>query len=248
VAIYCCAVCQLSRIQVRGAQWFSGLVGIEGRRGYKSAAVTKALDAISGPLLPPICTILWLLLVVGVLPRAWFYLTMHLVNSLFGLRAFVAIATKRVSALRKMATIQNAFRGTAQDKQRRSAILKNKAFGLVFDLAGVFINLFAVPGSMVVFKSTFSSKQMIIHCTICLPLISALSLLFGWKHIHRQRRGRPARSRGLQQQHTPNANTAGSELTHDSFGSGLSALEQSVVVERPRHGLFSSIDSSVAPG
>ena len=67
----------------------------------------------------------------------------------FGLRAFLAIATQRASGLRKIASMQNEVRGTAEDKKRRKGILKSKAYGLVIDLTVVIIMNVFNPGSQV---------------------------------------------------------------------------------------------------
>ena len=69
-----------------------------------------------------------------------------------------------------MALLQNEIRGTPEDKRRRKGILKTKAYGLAIDLAGVFIINVLLYASVVVFRSTFSSGQFVVHYAVLLSL------------------------------------------------------------------------------
>ena len=68
-----------------------------------------------------------------------------------------------------MASVQNAVRGTAEDKKRRKGILKSKTYGVVIDLAVVFlVNVFP-SASLVLFGSTFNSRQFVVHYVVMFP-------------------------------------------------------------------------------
>ena len=175
-------------MQVRGAKWFQGLVEMHtgndnssrNKRWFRLPSTTQVLDSIQGRFGPLIALTLWLLLVAGILPRAWFYSVGHTSTASFGLRAFVAISTKRVSALRKVASMQNEVRGTPEDKKRRKGILRNKIFGLIIDLTGVFVICVLSPASLVMLGSTFSSRQLVLHYAIMFPPVCLGSCLYLW--------------------------------------------------------------------
>lgn len=159
----------LALIQLRGAHWFNALVNLptddETAKKYcrQLPSLSQVLDAIQGPFSIAISLPLWLLLASGVLPRAWFYEITTAFNLVFGLRALIAIITKRISALRKVADIQQEVRGTERDKRRRYAILKSKVAGLVIDLTAVFVMSIAVPLSYLVLNSYYSSRRLVVH-------------------------------------------------------------------------------------
>jgi hypothetical protein len=174
----------LALLQLRGALWFHSLVTLQpGHEKPKSwiqrlPSGTHFLDTIQGPLSIAIYSLLWCLLVAGVLPRAWYYVIMTTLSLIWGLRSFVAITTKRISALRKVAAIQQQVRGTEYEKKRRRSILKNKKAALAVDMATVFAMSVCVPGSYLVFNSYFSSRRLAQHYTAAQVLaILGLTLL-----------------------------------------------------------------------
>lgn len=233
-AIHCCTVWYLALIQIRGAKWFKGLVEMPtGKDNTEQTnwwsrlpSANQVLDSLQGQLSPFIALTLWVLLAVGVLPRAWFYSVGHTLTAGFGFRSFVAIATQRVTALRKIALMQNTVRGTADDKKRRKGILKSKTFSLMIDLLGVFvINVFG-SASVVMFGSTFSSRQLIIHGTIMSPIFTLATfflVLAMYSGIKKAKRRRSSAANSVNATGIKRSSFAGSQL------SGRSVVEKSVV-------------------
>jgi hypothetical protein len=172
----------VSLLQVRGARWLKRLVE---SRGHRKAAqrktkslppVTYALDMIQGRFQPAIGFSMWLLLAAGVLPRAWFYSIGQLLTSAFGSRAVTALATQRLSALRKVATMHRVSKASDAVHKRRKAALKAKKRVLAIDLAGVTLISAILPAFSVALGSTFSSRQMAIH----LAILSSIATVGGW--------------------------------------------------------------------
>jgi hypothetical protein len=144
----------------------------------------------------------------------------------FNLRSFVAIATQRVAALRKVGRMQNEFKGDVQDKKRRRQILKKKKVALVFDLLGVAIVSFLTPGTLVVFGSPFSSRQFLIHLSIVLPIAAVLSLILAislYSTLRSEHKVKPVKNPGKPQtEKTEKPKLIGPE---SSCGRGQSVIE-----------------------
>jgi hypothetical protein len=133
---------------------------------------SEAADALQGQLGPLIALTLWLLSVTQAIPRAWFYFLSYIITSISSLRAFVAIATQRISALKKVAVLQSEIRGTIEDKTRRNRIWKQKQIGVVIDLFASFGAMVLPGASLVLLRSSFSSRQHVIHlCVLQLVLL-----------------------------------------------------------------------------
>jgi hypothetical protein len=163
----------MSLMQVRGAKWFESLVTLapgtdetKHNTCIHTPTLVSILDKMQGRVGAGIALLLWILLAFGVIPRGWFYCVGYTLYGIFGTRSFVAIATKRVHALRKVAAIQEAVRGSTKDRNRRNAILKTKAIGLVLDLASVCTMTVVMPTSLVIAGSVFSSRQLVIHYAV----------------------------------------------------------------------------------
>jgi hypothetical protein len=188
VAIYFCSSWYLSLTQVRGAEWFASLVALPQVQGkmkvrycMRPPSPSSILDVMQGRLGVCVALALWTLLVTGQISRGWFYGAAYALSGLYGTRSFVAIATKRVRALRTVATMQRAVGGLVEDKKRRNNILKVKASALALDLVGVFTMTVVQPASLVVLGSVFSSRQMAQHYTVLhsINAVALLPLIFG---------------------------------------------------------------------
>jgi hypothetical protein len=175
-------------------------------------------------------------LATQVISKSWFYTIEYILSAGFNLRSFVAIATQRVAALRKLARLQNEFRGDVQDKKRRRRILKNKTFALAFDLLSVAIVSFLTPITIVMFGSPFSSRQLIIHLTVLLPVCAILSLILAislYSNLRFEHKVKPMKTRA----------SAGHKLmdTESSCGTGMSVIEKSEAPgNHAKDGLFSN--------
>jgi hypothetical protein len=140
-------------------------------RRFNLPSSTVVLDKIQGRLGLLLPLTFWLLFLGGVYSRAWYHAICQSLTASFGFRAFVAISTQRVSALKKVELMQTVARGSVEIKNRRSNILKAKKRALVVDLAGVFFMTVVTPGSTVVLGSTFSSRQFVIHYAVLSPVL-----------------------------------------------------------------------------
>jgi hypothetical protein len=102
----------------------------------------------------------------GTLSRAWYYTTYMSVSGCCALRAFAAMATKRVRTIKRIAEIQKQAPGTLEDKRRRKRTLKAKTRGVIADLFLVFTGCYLTTMSFVFSSSFFSSRRLIVYYAI----------------------------------------------------------------------------------
>jgi hypothetical protein len=167
-----------------------------------------------------------------------YYVILSALTVMFGMRSFFAIITKRVSAMRRIAVLQNAAGGKAADKKRRQGTLKQKALNLVIDIVAVFISSCGVPLSYLVAGSLFSSRQYIMHLAVVLALV-VCAITVAQVAMDRSLT-RAARKVEVVSQVTRVKQGANSSSYASSQASGLSVVNQSVV-DKQGPGLFSEL-------
>jgi hypothetical protein len=176
-----------------------------------------------GPLGLGMGTSLWVMRLVGTITRGTMYSACYALSTLFGFRSFLAIATKRVSGLKSVAKVQSAVRGTNEDKVRRKGILHNKIGGLVLDLTGVLINSVFLTASFVIFGSTKSSRQYVVHTDATnFPIALFATLFLAATHVKLTKK-RKARRRPCKESHASSTGRADTGANSD----GTSVQSQS---------------------
>jgi hypothetical protein len=143
---------------------------------YRSPSI--AFNVAQSWLAPFIALGLW-----GLLPRAWYYFALYAIQTATGLRAFRSIVLQRLSTLKHVASIVSGKAATKEQERRRRAFLKRKALSLMIDLLAVFFVSVALPGSMLLLRSMFNSRQFAIHAT------TIYAMTMGWvmvtnAHLH----------------------------------------------------------------
>jgi hypothetical protein len=160
----------MSLLQYRGAKWFKGLVQMPGERAKETKrkccglpSPTQVLDKLQGPLAPVVALLLWVLLMIGTLPRSWFYIVNTVISWVYSMRAVIAITTKRARSIARIAEVQRLAPGSLDDKRRRMRTLKGKTVGVVLDVFLNFLGGMVTTVSYIAAGSYFSSRRLIVN-------------------------------------------------------------------------------------
>jgi hypothetical protein len=244
----------MSLLQHRRARWFKALVQMPGEvsRGSKRRnacglpSLTEILDKLQSQLAPVVVMLLWGLLMTGTLPRAWYYTTHMALSGCCALRAFIAIATKRVRTIKRIAEIQEQAPGTIEDKRRRKRTLKVKTRGVILDLFLVFIASCLGAISFLASQSFFSSRRLILNNAIAYTLggfaITGANIQTHYSVAYTRKRRDPAKS-------ALNYNSKGRVVVETELD-GMSVVEHSCVDgtgdgrTKPSGGLFSEVETA----
>jgi hypothetical protein len=236
-----CTAWYANLLQLRGAQHFQSLVRLPGARStwqpktcFRLPSASRILDECHGRLGAVTAFTLAALNFNGYMTRVVYYITLTVFALMFGIRSFVAIVTKRVSGMRRIAALQNAAGGTVTDKQRRQRTLNKLAVILIIDIVVVFVISCGLPLSYLVAGSFFSSRQLAVHLAVVLSLVNFV-LIFAQVATHQKLKGTQRKARAPRLKHS---RTMPSLVS--SQASGLSVVEQSVVTAKGP-GLFSEI-------
>jgi hypothetical protein len=228
----------MSLLQYRRAKWYKALVQLPGaadRRTKRNAcglpSPTEVLDLLQSKLAPVVLMLLWGLLMAGKLSRAWYYNTYMILSASCALRAFVAIATKRVRTIKRIAEIQKQAPGKIEDKRRRKRTLKAKTRGVIADLFLVFTGCFLTTISFVFSSSFFSSRRLILNYAIAYT-VAVFTFMGGNMQLHNIVRNEEIRcARVYATTNALNSDTSGEELPKrtESDMSGMSVVEKTCI-------------------
>jgi hypothetical protein len=181
-----CVQWYLALMQVEGSNWVNTLLELPGapdrarQRRFKFVLyVSFLLNWIQSPPLSPLLAILlWATLPLQLLSRGRVYWISYGLISLFGIRAFVYIATKRLRTIKRVAAIVRS-KAHASDKlevtSKRRGFVRGKFVALLFDLCGVFVGAVLFSGLLVMTGSVFRSSQFVVYLTV----LSIPPLVFG---------------------------------------------------------------------
>jgi hypothetical protein len=133
------------------------------RKGCGLPSLTRILDKLQGPLSPVVALLLWVLLMIGTLPRSWFYTVNTVISWVYSMRAVIAITTKRARSIARIAEMQRLAPGTIEDKRRRMRTLKGKTVGVVLDVFLNFLGGMVTTMSYIAAGSNFSSRRLIVN-------------------------------------------------------------------------------------
>jgi hypothetical protein len=241
-----CTAWYANLLQHRGAKYFQSLVRFPGDnpvdKPSRSCSLlpspTAILDECHGRLGALLVLALIVLQFTERISRPVYFDILTALTFVSGMRSFVAIITKRVSTMRRIAVLQNAAGGKAADKQRRQGTLKQKTLQLVIDIVAVFILSCGVPISYLVARSHYSSRRFVMHLAVVLAFLQC-TLTVGQVALHRSWR-RSMKKKMIQSQVTRGKQGGAASSYTSSNQSGLSIVEQSAV-EKQGQGLFSEV-------
>jgi hypothetical protein len=132
---------------------------------------------------PVISLALWGALLGGALTRGWYFASIFGLSTIYGLRTFVAIASQRLSTIKRVAAMMNAANGSRDAEHRRRMILSAKMTSLAIDFLVVFLVAVATPASFLLLKSVFDSQRFAVHSFVAtIATLPALNLSIG--HLH----------------------------------------------------------------
>jgi hypothetical protein len=246
--LHMCGAWYSNLLQLRGAKYFQSLVRFPGDNPAGKPSTSCSWLPSPTAILDEFHSRLGLLLTVGLavllfaerISRPVYYDILAALTSLSGMRSFVAIITKRVSAMRRIAALQNAAGGKVADKKRRHGTLKQKALQLVLDIVSVFILSCGVPLSYLVARSHYSSRRYVMHLAVVLTFMlctlaaTQVAMHQSWRRSHKKMLVESQ----MQMTRAKQGGTASS--LGSSMQSGLSVVEQSVVAKQGP-GLFSEL-------
>jgi hypothetical protein len=163
----------MSLFQYRSAKWFKGLVQLPSERAQESKrkgcflpSPTQILDKLQSQLAPVVALLLWVLLMIGTLPRSWFYIVNTVMTWVYSMRTVIAITTKRARSIARIAEMQGRAPGTIEDKRRRMRTLKGTTVGVVLDLCVNIVGVGVTTMSYIAADSYFSSRRLIVNYAV----------------------------------------------------------------------------------
>jgi hypothetical protein len=249
-------------LQYRGAKWFKGLVQMPGERVNEKRrkgccclpSPTQILDKLQGPLAPVVALLLWVLLVIGTLPRSWFYIANIVLSWGYSMRVLIAIATKRARSIARIAELQRLAPGTLEDKRRRMRTLKAKTVGVVLD---VFFNVFGAGVTVVSYiaaGSFFSSRRLIVNEAVAFSIGAIAFASVGFRYHKKINKELQLHARVHATTHAGRStmNTTKRVVVVETELDGMSVLEQSCFhggavdgrTEPSGGGLFSEVETN----
>jgi uncharacterized membrane protein len=222
----------LALMQVQGSNWVNTLLELpEARdRARRRRTFVQYVGVLlnwiqSPPLSPLLAILLWANLPLKLLTRGRVYWISYSLITVFGIRAFVSIATKRLRTLQRVAAIVRSKVNASDNGKvtsKRSGFVRGKFVALLFDLCAVFIGTVLFSGSIVVTGSVFSSSQFVVHLTI----LSIPPLVVGGLFVSGAHRKAKAKAKQKAQQRVlDSTKPAGHDVS--SLASGLSVVSQS---------------------
>jgi hypothetical protein len=221
-------------MQVEGSNWVNTLLELPGardrarqRRPTFVQYVGLFLNWIQSPPLSPLFAILlWATLPLKLLSRGRVYWISYGFISLFGIRAFVSIATKRLRTIKRVAAIVRSKTNASDNMEatsKRSGFVRGKFVALLFDLCAVFVGSVLFSGLFVMTGGVFRSSHFVVYLT----LLSIPPLVLGGLFVSGAHRKAKAKAKALnaQQRALDSTKPAGEDAS--SLASGLSMVSQS---------------------
>jgi hypothetical protein len=142
---------------------------------------------------PVIMLVFWGLLRAGMYSRGWFYFSGLSLQGICGLRTFISTVFQRLATLKHVTFMVNAKSGTIERMARRRSYLTKEWIKVVIVLTFHLFLSVLIPISMVLFGSTFNSRQMAIHAVAMNVPIEIISGLFNFQihyNINKKRKPR----------------------------------------------------------
>jgi hypothetical protein len=165
---------------------------------------------------------MWVLLMIGTLPRSWFYTVNTVLSVVYFMRAVIAITTKRARSIARIAEMQRLAPGTVEDKRRRMRTLKRKTVGVVLDLIVNFAGVFSSSLSYIAADSYFSSRRLTVNYAVSFSIG-----VFAYGSVGFQCHKKVSREqKQFTRVHDATANTTGRVVVETELD-GMSVLEQS---------------------
>jgi hypothetical protein len=248
-------------LQMRGTQAFRMLVQIptdsSTRQTKKRLQLSNALDFTQSTGAFGIFWGVWVLVASGVMTRPTFLKTIYIFMTSFAIRTVFEDLIDRARTILRVDELQQNAGGDLVAKRRRRGILVKKVRALLFDMTALLFMNLALPMSVLVFRTTDSSTQILFHNTgfnSLLTIFTFAACISAHKQINKQfaktRSSKPTRSQ------TPGAKTAtgqfgqGEQTSEGEYTvaqeSGLSVVGESETGGRPRKhsggGLFSEVE------
>jgi hypothetical protein len=232
-------------LQMREAEAFHALILLPmdlANAKSKRMGLSGVLDIAQSTAVFPITFGFWVLLACGVLTRPVFLSALYALMAGSGVRTMIENILNRARTIHCVNDLQQHAGGDLSAKRRRRDILMNKVRTLIFDMVTLFLLHVAMPLSILLCGSFYSSTQTLLHLGAFGTVMAMFALIACLKrhqyvnkllsHRTQARRSLKVTSKGLR---TNNTGLPGDEMTTDrneftvADVSGLSVVDQSEV-------------------